>query len=94
MYNYGSPVVVGTSVKLPDYVNYTNIYSYFFKLRLQGGSAFYISFEGSGNANVINYTLFNGIKFELNKNTSVLKLVANPNSELISIDVFSNLTQF
>ena len=93
MYNYGSAIVVGTSVKLPNYVNYTNIYSYFFKIRLQGGSALYVSLEGSGDANVINYTLFNGIKFELNKNTSVLKLVANPNSELISIDVFNNLTQ-
>ena len=93
MYNSGSAILVGTSVKLPNYVNYTNIYNYFFKIRLQGGSSIYVSFEGSDDTNVINYTLFNGIKFELYKNTSVLKLVANPNSELISIDVFTNLTQ-
>lgn len=93
MYNYGSPIVVGTSVKLPDYVNYTNIYNYFFKIRLQGGSSIYVSFDSSTNRNTVDYTLSNGIKFQLDLNSNILKLVANPNYELISIDVFSNLTQ-
>ena len=94
MYNYGSPIVVGTSVKLPDYVNYTNIYNYFFKIRLQGGSSIYVSFDSSTNRNTVDYTLSNGIKFQLDLNSNILKLVANPNSELISMDVFNNLTQF
>ena len=93
MYNYGSAIVVGTFVKLPDYISYANIYNYFFKIRLQGGSSIYVSFDGSTNRNTVDYTLFNGIKFQLDLNSNILKLVANPNYELISIDVFNNLTQ-
>lgn len=33
MYNSGSPVPVGTSGKLPDYVTYNNILGYYFKIR-------------------------------------------------------------
>ena len=81
------------SLKLPDYISYANIYNYFFKIRLQGGSSIYVSFDGSTNRNTVDYTLFNGIKFQLDLNSNILKLVANPNYELISIDVFNNLTQ-
>ena len=94
MYNYGSAIVVGTSVKLPDYISYANIYSYYFKVRVKGGASYYFSLDSSANGNTVDYTLFNGIKFQLDLNSNILKLVANPNSELISMDVFNNLTQF
>nr|DAY42621.1 MAG TPA: tail-collar fiber protein [Caudoviricetes sp.] len=94
MYNYGSAIVVGTSVKLPDYISYANIYSYYFKVRVKGGASYYFSLDSSTNGNTVDYTLFNGIKFQLDPNSNILKLVANPNSELISMDVFNNLTQF
>ena len=94
MYNYGSAIVVGTSVKLPDYISYANIYSYYFKVRVKGGASYYFSLDSSANGNTVDYTLFNGIKFQLDPNSNILKLVANPNSELISMDVFNNLTQF
>lgn len=92
MYNGGSPVPIGTTGKLPDYVTYNNILNYYFKVRFTGGVSFYIVLDNSTNTNIVNYTLFNGIKFELNINTNVLKLVADPQSQLISISVFNCLT--
>lgn len=92
MYNGGSPVPVGTSRKLPDYVRYNNILNYYFKVRFSGGVSFYIVLDNSTNTNIVDYTLFNGIKFELNINTNVLKLVADPQSQLLSISVFNCLT--
>ena len=92
MYNGGSPVPVGTSRKLPDYVRYDNILNYYFKVRFSGGVSFYIVLDNSTNTNIVDYTLFNGIKFHLDINTNVLKLVADPQSQFISIDVFNCLT--
>ena len=92
MYDGGSPVPIGTTGKLPDYVKYNNIIYYYFKVRFFGGVSFYIVLDNSTNTNIINYTLFNGIKFELNINTNVLKLVADPQSQLLSISVFNCLT--
>nr|DAK78542.1 MAG TPA: hypothetical protein [Caudoviricetes sp.] len=92
MYNGGSPVPVGTSRKLPDYVRYNNILNYYFKVRFSGGVSFYIVLDNSTNTNIVDYTLFNGIKFHLDINTNILKLVADPQSQFISIDVFNCLT--
>lgn len=92
MYNGGSPVPVGTSRKLPDYVRYNNILNYYFKVRFSGGVSFYIVLDNSTNTNIVDYTLFNGIRFHLDINTNVLKLVADPQSQFISIDVFNCLT--
>lgn len=92
MYNEGSPVPVGTSGKLPNYVKFNNILSYYFKVRFIGGVSFYIVLDNSTNTNIVDYTLFNGIKFHLDINTNVLKLVADPQSQFISIDVFNCLT--
>ena len=92
MYDGGSPVPIGTTGKLPDYVKYNNIIYYYFKVRFFGGVSFYIVLDNSTNTNIVNYTLFNGIKFELNINTNVLKLVADPQSQLLSISVFNCLT--
>ena len=92
MYNGGSPVPVGTSGKLPDYVTYNNILDYYFKIRFFGGVSFYVVLDNSSNTNIVDYTLFNGIKFHLDINTNVLKLVADPNREFISISVFNKLT--
>lgn len=92
MYNGGSSVPVGTSKKLPDYVRYNNILNYYFKVRFSGGVSFYIVLDNSTNTNIVDYTLFNGIKFHLDINTNVLKLVADPQSQFISIDVFNCLT--
>lgn len=92
MYNEGSPIPVGTSGKLPDYVNYDNILDFYFKIRFRGGVSFYVALDNSTNTNIVDYTLFNGIRFELNKNTNILKLIADPKSEFLSIDIFSKLT--
>lgn len=92
MYNGGYPVPVGTSRKLPDYVRYNNILNYYFKVRFIGGVSFYVVLDNSTNTNIVDYTLFNGIKFHLDINTNVLKLVADPQSQFISIDVFNCLT--
>ena len=92
MYNGGLPVPVGTSKKLPNYVTYNNILNYYFKVRFSGGVSFYIVLDNSTNTNIVDYTLFNGIKFHLDLNTNVLKLVADPQSQFISIDVFNCLT--
>ena len=92
MYNGGSPIPVGTSGKLPDYVNYDNILDFYFKIRFRGGVSFYVALDNSTNTNIVDYTLFNGIRFELNKNTNILKLIADPKFEFISIDIFSKLT--
>ena len=92
MYNAGSPVPVGRSGKLPNYVTYNNILNYYFKVRFIGGVSFYIVLDNSTNTNIVDYTLFNGIKFHLDINTNVLKLVADPQSQFISIDVFNCLT--
>ena len=92
MYNGGSPVPVGTSRKLPDYVRYNNILNYYFKVRFIGGVSFYIVLDNSTNTNIVDYSLFNGIKFHLDINTNILKLVADPQSQFISIDVFNCLT--
>ena len=92
MYNGGLPVPVGTSRKLPDYVRYRNILGYYFKVRFIGGVSFYIVLDNSTNTNIVDYTLFNGIKFHLDINTNILKLVADPQSQFISIDVFNCLT--
>ena len=92
MYNGGSPIPVGTSGKLPDYVNYDNILDFYFKIRFKGGVSFYVALDNSTNTNIVDYTLFNGIRFELNKNTNILKLIADPKSEFLSIDIFNKLT--
>ena len=92
MYAGGSPVLVGTSGKLPDYVTYNNILDYYFKIRFSGGVSFYVVLDNSTNTNIVDYRLFNGIKFQLDINTNILKLVADPNSEFISLSVFNKLT--
>ena len=92
MYAGGSPVPVGTSGKLPDYVTYNNILDYYFKIRFSGGVSFYVVLDNSTNTNIVHYTLFNDIKFQLDINTNVLKLVADPNKEFISLSVFNKLT--
>ena len=92
MYNGGGPVPVGTSGKLPDYVTYNNILDYYFKVRMWGGISYYVALDNSTNTNIVDYTLFNGIKFELNINTNILKLVADPNGACVSISVFNKLT--
>ena len=92
MYNGGAPVPVGTTGKLPDYVRYNNILEYYFKIRFFGGVSFYVVLDNSTNTNIVDYTLFNGIKFHLDINTNILKLVADPQSQLISISVFNKLT--
>ena len=92
MYRGGSPVPVGTSGKLPNYVTYRNILDYYFKIRFLGGVSFYVVLDNSTNTNIVDYTLFNGIKFHLDINTNILKLVADPQNQFISIDVFNKLT--
>ena len=92
MYYGGSPVPIGTSGKLPNYVKYTNILDYYFKIRFSGGVSFYVVLDNSTNTNIVVYTLFNGIKFHLDINTNILKLVADPQNQFISIDVFNKLT--
>ena len=92
MYNSGSPVPVGTSGKLPDYVTYNNILGYYFKIRFFGGISFFVAFDNSTSTNMVNYTLFNDLKFQLDINTNILKLVADPNKEFISLSVFNKLT--
>ena len=92
MYYGGSPVPVGTTGKLPDYVRYKNILNYYFKIRFSGGVSFYVVLDNSTNTNIVDYTLFNGIKFHLDINTNILKLVADPQNQFISIDVFNKLT--
>ena len=92
MYYGGSPVPVGTSGKLPNYVTYRNILDYYFKIRFLGGVSFYVVLDNSTNTNIVDYTLFNGIKFHLDINTNILKLVADPQNQFISIDVFNKLT--
>ena len=92
MYHGGSPVPVGTSGKLPNYVTYRNILDYYFKIRFLGGVSFYVVLDNFTNTNIVDYTLFNGIKFHLDINTNILKLVADPQNQFISIDVFNKLT--
>lgn len=92
MYNGGSPVPVGTTGKLPNYVRYRNILGYYFKVRFIGGVSFYVVLDNSTKTNIVDYELFNGIKFQLDINTNILKLVADPKSQFISIDVFNCLT--
>ena len=92
MYNGGAPVLVGTTGKLPDYVRHNNILEYYFKIRFFGGVSFYVALDNSTNTNIADYTLFNGIKFQLDINTNILKLVADPNREFVSISVFNKLT--
>ena len=92
MYHGGSPVPVGRTGKLPDYVRYKNILDYYFKIRFLGGVSFYVVLDNSTNTNIVDYTLFNGIRFQLDINTNILKLVADPQNQLISIDVFNCLT--
>ena len=92
MYNGGAPVLVGTTGKLPDYVRHNNILEYYFKIRFFGGVSFYVALDNSTNTNIVDYTLFNGIKFQLDINTNILKLVADPNREFMSISVFNKLT--
>ena len=92
MYAGGSPVPVGTSGKLPDYVTYNNILDYYFKIRFFGGVSFYVALDNSTNTNIVDYRLFNGIKFQLDINTNILKLIADPNREFISMSVFNKLT--
>jgi hypothetical protein len=92
MYNGGSPVPVGTTGKLPNYVRFRNILGYYFKIRFFGGVSFYVVLDNSTNTNIVSYTLFNGITFHLDINTNILKLVADPQNQLISIDVFNCLT--
>ena len=92
MYAGGLPVPVGTTGKLPDYVIYNNITDYYFKIRFSGGVSFYVVLDNSTNTNIVDYTLFNGIKFQLDINTNILKLVADPNREFVSISVFNKLT--
>ena len=92
MYNGGAPVPVGTTGKLPDYVRYNNILEYYFKIRFSGGVSFYVALDNSTNTNIVDYNLFNGIKFQLDINTNILKLVADPNREFVSISVFNKLT--
>ena len=92
MYNGGAPVLIGTTGKLPDYVRYNNILEYYFKIRFFGGVSFYVALDNSTNTNIVDYTLFNGIKFQLDINTNILKLVADPNREFVSISVFNKLT--
>ena len=92
MYAGGSPVPVGTSGKLPDYVTYNNILDYYFKIRFFGGVSFYVVLDNSTNTNIVDYRLFNGIKFQLDINTNILKLIADPNREFISMSVFNKLT--
>lgn len=92
MYNGGSPVPVGTTGKLPNYVRFRNILGYYFKIRFLGGVSFYVVLDNSTNTNIVSYTLFNGITFHLDINTNILKLVADPQNQLISIDVFNCLT--
>lgn len=92
MYNGGSPVPVGTTGKLPNYVRFRNILGYYFKIRFLGGVSFYVVLDNSTNTNIVDYTLFNGIKFHLDINTNILKLVADPQNQFISIDVFNKLT--
>ena len=92
MYNGGSPVLVGTTGKLPDYVRHNNILEYYFKIRFFGGVSFYVALDNSTNTNIVDYTLFNGIKLQLDINTNILKLVADPNREFVSISVFNKLT--
>ena len=91
MYNGGAPVLVGTTGKLPDYVRHNNILEYYFKIRFFGGVSFYVALDNSTNTNIVDYTLFNGIKFQLDINTNILKLVADPNREFVSISVFNKL---
>jgi len=92
LYAGGGPVAVGTSRKLPDYVTYNNILDYYFKVRMWGGISYYVALDNSTNTNIVDYTLFNGIKFELDINTNVLKLVADPQRQLVSISSFNCLT--
>ena len=92
MYTGGSPVPVGTSGKLPDYVTFRNMSDYYFKFRFSGGVSFYGVLDNSTNTNIADYRLFNGIKFQLDINTNILNLIADPNRELVSLSVFNKLT--
>ena len=92
MYNGGSPVPIGTTGKLPDYLRYNNILDYYFRVRLSGGTSHYIALDESTNTNIVVYTLFNGITFHLDINTNILKLVADPQRQLVSITAFNCLT--
>ncbi len=91
-YNRGALIPKGTSVKLPDYVNYNNITFCYFEVRFYGGMSLLIKFTNSTTTNIVNYKLFNDIEFELNTDTNILKVINNAN-QLISLTVYNNLTQ-
>ena len=92
-YNGGSLVPKGTSVQLPDYINYNNITFYYFEVRFYGGTSLLIKFANSKTTNIVQYKLFNDMEFELNTNTNILKVINNAN-QLLSLTVCNNLTQF
>ena len=91
-YNEGSLIPKGTSVKLPDYINYNNITSYYFEVRFYGGISLLIKFANSKTTNIVQYKLFNDMEFELNTNTNILKVINNAN-QLLSLTVYNNLSQ-
>ena len=91
-YKRGSLIPNGTSVKLPDYITYNNIESYYFEVRFYGGISLLIRFTNSTNTNIVKYKFFNDIEFELDTNTNILKVINNAN-QLITLTVYNNLTQ-
>ena len=91
-YKGGSLIPNGTSVKLPDYITYNNITSYYFEVRFYGGISLLIRFTNSTNTNIVKYKFFNDIEFELDTNTNILKVINNAN-QLLTLTVYNNLTQ-
>lgn len=91
-YKGGSLIPNGTSVKLPDYITYNNIKSYYFEVRFYGGISLLIRFTNSTNTNIVKYKFFNDIEFELDTNTNILKVINNAN-QLLTLTVYNNLTQ-
>ena len=91
-YKGGSLIPNGTSVKLPDYITYNNIISYYFEVRFYGGISLLIRFTNSTNTNIVKYKFFNDIEFELDTNTNILKVINNAN-QLLTLTVYNNLTQ-
>ena len=91
-YKGGSLIPNGTSVKLPDYITYNNITSYYFEVRFYSGISLLIRFTNSTNTNIVKYKFFNDIEFELDKNTNILKVINNAN-QLLTLTVYNNLTQ-
>jgi hypothetical protein len=91
-YKGGALIPNGTSVKLPDYITYNNITSYYFEVRFYGGISLLIRFTNSTNTNIVKYKFFNDIEFELDTNTNILKVINNAN-QLLTLTVYNNLTQ-